>query len=137
MGSINPRALEALAAVQRDLDAAGLAQYRMQLVLNGGTDGDGTPLVSAALPDGSFWSAQALDVQGAGLELVQRAVAELVQDTLAEVERVIFPTCADHQGRQAVPRVVASGSPVMWWCDGAQEHALARVGNLAAVVPET
>ena len=131
MDSINPKALEALAAVQRDLDAAGLSAYRMDVVLNGG-ESYGVPMVSAALPDGRFHGAEVLEYEGDEAEGLLLTVARLVQDTLAEVERVLFPRCPDHGDRLAVPRVAPSGSlpSVVWWCSDAGGHSLGAIGQL-------
>src|SRR4051794_23611752 len=129
MDPINGLSRAALAQVQRDLDAVRLSSYQMQLVLNGGTDGFGRPLVSAALPGGSSYGTDVLEVDGAQKEAdLLCTVAQLVQDTLAEVEHVFFPTCAEHQDRLAVPRILSSESPAIWWCDGGAGHPLAAIG---------
>jgi hypothetical protein len=133
--SINPSAFEALAAVQRDLDAAGLSAYRMDLVLNGG-ESYGLPLVSAALPDGQFHGADVLEFDGNEAEGLLLTVARLVQDTLAEVECVFFPRCPAHGNRLAVPKVSATGSllSIVWWCSGSGGHSLGGIGQLRPAV---
>lgn len=129
---ISLAARESVSIVQADLDASRLGQYKMQLVRAGGTDTD--PSIVAALPDGRFWGGSSITVNHMGTEVrsVLRTVAGSVQDTLGEVERVIWPRCAKHQNRLAVAEPSPDspeGWPV-WWCDGMGGHVLALIGHL-------
>ena len=98
--------MEALTFVQADLNACGLARYCMQLVTSG-TDVDGVPEVMAATSDGSFWGGSSYRVEYLAEQVADAlwTVAASVQDTLLEVERVIFPACAKHGGRPAEPGI--------------------------------
>jgi hypothetical protein len=123
-------AREAMAIVYADLADSGLGQFKMQFA-NAGTDSD--PVIFAALPDGRFWGGSDITVDHLGTDIrsVLVTVAGSVQDTLAEVERIIWPRCAQHQNRQATakPSPDPDGWPV-WWCDGMDGHVLARIGDL-------
>jgi hypothetical protein len=128
---IGQTAREALAIVQADLDASGLGQFTMQFA-NAGTYGQ--PLIFAALPDGNFWGGSGITVDHLGTDLrsVLLTVAGSVQDTLAEVERILWPRCEQHQDRLAVAQPSPEspdGWPV-WWCDGMGGHTFALVGHL-------
>jgi hypothetical protein len=125
-------AREALAIVQGDLNASGLGRLTMRFA-NAGTSSD--PVIIAALPDGNFWGGSDITVDHLGTDIpsVLVTVAGSVQDTLAEVELIIWPRCAQHQDRQAVAKSSPDskdGWPV-WWCDGMGGHILARIGDLA------
>lgn len=101
---ISSTARQALSIVQADLDASGLGQYKMQLVRAGGTDTE--PSVVAAQTDGRFWGGSHITVEHRATDIraVLWTVAGSVQDTLGEVERVIWPRCTEHQDRMASHR---------------------------------
>jgi len=128
---IGQTAREALAIVQADLDASGLGQFKMQFA-NAGAYAH--PVIFAALPDGNFWGGSGITVDHLGTDLrsVLLTVAGSVQDTLAEVERILWPRCAQHQDRLAVaqPSPQSPDGWPAWWCDGMGGHVLALVGHL-------
>ena len=132
---VGPAAREALAIVQGDLNGSGLGRLTM-LFANAGTSSD--PVIIAALPDGNFWGGSDITVDhlGTDIPLVLLTVAGSVQDTLAEIERIIWPRCAQHEDQQAVAKSSPDskdGWPV-WWCDGMGGHVLARIGDLGRLL---
>jgi hypothetical protein len=128
---IGQTARDALAIVQADLDASGLGQFRMRF---GNAGSYGHPAIFAALPDGNFWSGSGIPVDHLGTDLpsVLLTVVGSVQDTLAEVERTIWPRCAQHGDRLAVaaPSPDSPDGWPVWWCDGTGGHVLAPIGHL-------
>jgi hypothetical protein len=64
------------------------------------------------------------------------AAAESTSDLLVEVVRVQWPICALHGGPPMEVRIVPAieaeqaNTEAWWWC--AQEHGVARVGDLDA-----
>jgi len=128
---IGQTAREALAIVQADLDASGLGQFKMQFA-NAGTYAH--PVIFAALPDGNFWGGSGITVDHLGTDLrsVLLTVGGSVQDTLAEVERIFWPRCAQHEDRLAVaaPSPDSPDGWPVWWCDGIGGHVLALIGHL-------
>lgn len=128
------RMLHALAIVQANLDDAGLGEYVMQLV-DERTNMDGHPIFWAGLPDGRFSaSSNCYIFENADMtfgELVE-LVAAGVQDTLIEVERVMWPACVTHPGRWVEVRL--SSNSVVWWCEVGGGHISHPLGHLPGVL---
>jgi hypothetical protein len=124
------RCARAIAKVQVDLDATGFAQYEMQPA-NACAAADGLPAVYAALPNGNWQpsgSPMEQVVDDEGLVLI---AAESVTDTLAELERVFWPTCLDHGGPPMTLAHQRPDSAPAWCCDRGS-HVVAPLGNLTA-----
>jgi hypothetical protein len=125
---IPPATIRTLALVQMDLDASGLSRYRMGLTISGDSE---FACVWASLPDGSFSasSGNPIDLDSRDFAQTLSSVAYSVQDTLAEVELVLWPRCARHQGRLAQCSDYDRDWGV-WWCHGVDPHPLAPIGQL-------
>jgi hypothetical protein len=118
--------------VQANLEDAGLSEYVMQLV-DERTNIDGRPIFWAGLPDGRFSASSNCYIsENADMtigELVE-LVAAGVQDTLIEVERVMWPACVTHPGRWVEARL--SSNSVVWWCEVGGGHTSHPLGHLPA-----
>jgi hypothetical protein len=118
----SPRMLRALAIVQKNLDDAGLGDYVMRLV-DDRTNIEGRPAYWAGLPDGRFSASSncyIYDDPAMTFGELTGLVAAGVQDTLIEVERVMWPSCLTHRGRWVEIR--ASSDSVAWWCEVGSGH---------------
>ena len=114
------RCQAALDIVQRDLDVTGYGQYRMRAHLARGWP----TAVSAALPDGSYWSgAGGMTRQMDDASLLFTA-ASSVSETLEEVHQIQWPVCAAHGGIPLADPLYGEelveiiGGVVSWWCGG-------------------
>jgi hypothetical protein len=126
----SPAMSRALAIVQANLDDAGLGDYVMQLV-DDRTNIDGRPVFWAGLPDGRFSvssNCYIYEDSDMTLEELVALVAAGVQDTLIEVERVMWPTCTTHPGRWVEIRW--SSNSVTWWCEVGPGHVSHSLGHL-------
>ncbi|WP_327002542.1 hypothetical protein OHA72_46695 [Dactylosporangium sp. NBC_01737] len=126
------RLRNALALVQRDLEASGV---RRQLHIE---DVDGSYVV--ALDDGSYWGGGP-DVDGEGDAAALWTVAEAAQDLLAVVLGTLWPICPGHDlGLHVWPDWAGPdrsagagfGTPT-WWCNADGGHRIANVGQLPPV----
>jgi hypothetical protein len=119
----------AITRIQPDLDATGFGRYRMQARNATSADG-GLPAVYAALPDGSWWSSGGAMTQGMDDAVLVLTAAESVTDTLVEVLRVFWPTCAQHGGPpMALERSGGGDAGPVWRCRRGS-HAAAPLGRL-------
>ncbi|MEU9107342.1 hypothetical protein AB0D54_23920 [Streptomyces xanthophaeus] len=116
----------ALRIAARDLPTAGIVGEPRLVVME-----DAFPLAAGVVladgrrlsGDGSLHACIGDDLVGA-----VAAVACLIQEDLLKQTWNVWPECADHGlGVHAVER----GNTVVWWCEGTDGHALARVGELA------
>lgn len=127
------RCRAALKIVQRDLEATGHGDIQLEpRNLSLGM----SPMMFAALPDGQAWSGGAGMTPGMSGDDLLAAAAESTSDVLFEVLRTQWPICALHGGPPMEVRIVhavksrQSATEPWWWC--AQEHSVARVGDLNA-----
>jgi hypothetical protein len=120
----------ALSLVQKDLDKSGFGRYRM-MVVDGTEDSEGVETYYAALPDGTYHgSPNSRIVGGPQLDDLSTLVdtATSVQDSLAEVERIAWPSCEQHDFRIVVPRRMGTSGCVGWYCE--KGHYLSEIGKL-------
>ncbi|GAA3203890.1 hypothetical protein ACFO1B_42695 [Dactylosporangium siamense] len=123
------RLRDALALVQRDLEAGGV---RRQLHLE---DVDGSYVV--VLDDGSSWGGGP-ELDGGEDAAALWTAAEAAQDLLAVVLGTLWPVCPRHdlglhvRSDRAGPQwsADASSATPTWWCNADGGHRIADVGRL-------
>jgi hypothetical protein len=126
------RLQNALARVQRDLDASGV-RSRLRII-----DAGDPSTYFVALDNGRYWSGGSALAHQGNPDAALWTVAEGVQDLLAEILRTVWPVCADHhRGMHVWPDWAGSdwyvdmgfGTPT-WWCKADGGHRVANVGEL-------
>jgi len=119
---------QALSIAARDLPTAGIDGEPQLVIME-----DWFPVAAGVrLADGRLLSCDGRLQPSTGDDLLGSvtAVAGLIQEGLLEISWKVWPVCADHRlGVHAIER----RNLALWWCSGADGHALAPVGSLVKV----